>query len=48
MRNNCYSFMIKGNTKTLNVDYRKSIRNAILFYGPERLKDDINKWNPNQ
>jgi len=41
MRNDCYTFYLKNEKKQLNLDYRKSIKKAILFYAPSSIKEMI-------
>lgn len=42
MRNPAYVISIK-NEKNINLDSRKSIKNAISYYAPEVMKDKLNK-----
>ena len=42
MRNPAYVLLIK-NEKNLNLDSRKSIKNAINYYAPQSIKDKLTK-----
>ena len=41
MRNMCYVISILDEEKTLNLDYRKSIKKAMLFYAPPSIVEII-------
>ena len=42
MRNPAYVISI-GNEKNLNLDSRKSIKKAMIYYAPQVIKDKLNK-----
>lgn len=42
MRNPAYVLLIK-NEKNINLDSRKSIKNAMIYYAPKAMKDNLNK-----
>ena len=42
MRNPAYVLIIK-NEKNINLDSRKSIKNAMIYYAPKAMKDKLNK-----
>ena len=42
MRNPAYVLLIK-NEKNINLDSRKSIKNAMIYYAPKAMKDKLNK-----
>ena len=42
MRNPAYVLLIK-NEKNINLDSRKSIKKAMIYYAPKAMKDKLNK-----
>lgn len=42
MRNPAYVLLIK-NEKNINLDSRKSIKSAMIYYAPKAMKDKLNK-----